>query len=178
MDETKARSLVDRMMGAALLDVSVYEEVEADTTATGQASQVVGLVALASAVATVGTGVGAAIASIIGAYVGWMVWAGVTYLIGSKAFGGTATWGELLRTLGFAQTPGLLYILGVVPILGWFVRVVVGIWMLIAGVIAIRQALDFDTTKAVLTALLGWLCLVVLSGLAMVMGAGGLALFS
>jgi hypothetical protein len=88
---------------------------------------------------------------------GWLLWAGITYLIGTKIFAGTATWGELLRTLGFAQAPGILYLAALLPILGGTVRFVVGIWMLVAGVIAVRQALDFSTGKAVMTVLIGWL---------------------
>jgi hypothetical protein len=99
---------------------------------------------------------------LIAALVGWVLWAGVTYLIGDKVFGGTATWGELLRTLGFAQSPGVLYILAFIPLLGWVVRFGVAVWVLVAGVIAIRQALDFSTGKAVLTAVLGWVAMVIL----------------
>ena len=156
------RSIVDRMKGAATLDIATYEEVEADTTATGQAAAVVGIVAVASAIGALRGGGLSIIGGLVAAFVGWLVWSGVTYLIGAKVFGGTATWGELLRTIGFAQSPGVLLVLGLIPILGWLVRFVVWIWLLIAGVIAIRQALDFSTGKAVLTALLGWLCMMVL----------------
>ena len=159
------RSIVDRMKGAATLDIATYEEVEADTTATGQAAAVVGIVAVASAIGALRGGGLSIIGGLVAAFVGWLVWSGVTYLIGAKVFGGTATWGELLRTIGFAQSPGVLLVLGLIPILGWLVRFVVWIWLLIAGVIAIRQALDFSTGKAVLTALLGWLCMMVLVAL-------------
>ena len=74
--------------------------------------------------------------------------------------GGTATWGELLRTIGFAQTPGVLQVLGIIPVLGGLIRFAVAIWVLIAGIIAIRQALDVGTGKAILTAALGWLVIV------------------
>jgi hypothetical protein len=84
--------------------------------------------------------------------------------------GGTATWGELLRTIGFAQSPGVLMIFGIIPILGGLVRVVVAVWLLIAGIIAIRQALDCSTGKAVVTALLGWIAMVMLAFLT---GGGG-----
>jgi hypothetical protein len=157
-------SIMDRMLGAATLNVATYEEVEHDTTATSQAAIVVGIVAIASAIGGAGGGAGGILAGIIGGLVGWLVWAGVTYLIGDKLLGGTATWGELLRTLGFAQSPGVLYVLAIVPILGWGVRFVIWIWLLIAGVIAIRQALDFSTGKAVLTAVLGFLAYVVVAG--------------
>jgi hypothetical protein len=152
--------LVARMMGAAMLDTDTYEQVEADSSATGQAAAVVAMVAVASAIGSAGEGLSAVISGPIGSLVGWLVWAGVTYLIGDKLLGGTATWGELLRTIGFAQSPGVLYLLGVLPLVGGLVRPVVAVWMLVAGIIAIRQALDFSTGKAIATAVLGWLAFV------------------
>jgi hypothetical protein len=158
---TVGRSMTDRMKGAAMLDIPTYEEVEADESATGQAAAVVAIVAVCSALGSWNAGIGAIIGGLFGALIGWLVWAGITYVIGDKVFGGTATWGELLRTLGFAQSPGVLYILAFIPLLGWVVRFAVAIWVLVAGIIAIRQALDFSTGKAVLTALLGWLVVVI-----------------
>ncbi len=152
-----ARSLTDRMMGAATLDLSVYEEVEHDETATGQAAAVVVIVAACQAVGALGLGPLRIVGVGVTQLVGWVVWAGVTYFIGTRLFRGTATWGELLRTLGFAQAPGVLALLAIVPLLGWLILPVVAVWMLVAGVVGIRQALDFSTGKAVFTALLGWL---------------------
>lgn len=147
-------SFSERMMGAATFNTSVYEEVEHDTTATGQAALVVALVAIAAAIGASEGGIGTAIGGLIAAFVSWLIWAGITYLVGDKLLGGTATWGELLRTLGFAQAPGVLYVLGIIPFLGGMIRFVVGVWILVLGVIAIRQALDFGTGKAIVTALL------------------------
>jgi hypothetical protein len=147
----------DRMKGAALLHSDTYEEVEADQTATGQAAGVVALVAVAQAIGGAGEGSVGILAGIISALLGWLLWAGMTYLIGAKLLGGTATWGELLRTIGFAQTPGVLHVLGLIPVLGGLIRFGVALWVLIAGIIAIRQALDVSTGKAILTAVLGWL---------------------
>jgi hypothetical protein len=161
-------SMTERMMGAARLDVATYEEVEHDASATGQAAVVVAIVAVASAIGAIGGDGAGPIGALIGAVIGWIVWAGITYLIGDKLLGGTASWGELLRTLGFAQSPGVLFVLGIVPLLGGVVRAVVGIWILIAGVIAIRQALDFSTGKAILTVILGWLAMMLLAMLPMV----------
>jgi hypothetical protein len=151
------RSWTDRMKGAALLDVDTYEEVEADQTATGQAAGVVALVAVAQAIGGTGEGGSGVLAGVVSALLGWLLWAGITYLIGAKLFGGTATWGELLRTIGFAHTPGVLHVLDIIPVLGGIIRFGVAIWVLIAGIIAIRQALDISTGKAILTAGLGWL---------------------
>jgi hypothetical protein len=163
MTEYAHRSIVDRMKGAAMLDVATYEEVEHDQDATGQAAVVVVIVAICTAIGAIWRGGPSIIAGPISAVLGWLLWAAVTYIIGDKVLGGTATWGELLRTIGFAQSPGVLMIFGIIPILGGAVRIIVAIWLLIAGIVAIRQALDFSTGKAVVTALLGWLSLVALA---------------
>jgi len=146
-------------MAAARLDATAHEEVEADTTATGQAAAVVVIAALCTAIGTRDDGI---LGSIIGSLIAWPIWSGLTYLIGDKVFHGTATWGELLRTLGFAQAPAFLNILGLIPFLGWFIVLITGIWVLLAGVIALRQALDITTGKAVLVALMGVIVLIML----------------
>lgn len=162
-DPTTARSFTERMVAAAKLDVTVYNEVEHDHSATGQAAGVVALVAIASAVGGLGGPSSGVIGGVITAVLGWLIWAGVTYLVGDKLLGGTASWGELLRTLGFAQTPGVLTVAAALPLIGGLVRGVVVVWILFAGIIAIREALDFSTAKAVVTAVLGWLSLALLT---------------
>lgn len=97
------------------------------------------------------------IGGVVTAFIGWLIMAALTYFVGTKLFGGTADMGEMLRTLGFAQSPGILAILGIIPILGRLVVFVVAIWQLVTAVIAIRQALDFDTGKAIATAVIAWL---------------------
>lgn len=162
MEMTGRRSFGDRLKGAALLHVDVYEEVEADSSATTEAAGVVALVAVASAVAASSAGVAGILWAVVAAFVGWLIWAGLTYLIGDKLLGGTATWGELLRTLGFAQAPGFLLVLGVIPGFRTLTIAVVSVWTLITGVVALRQALDFGTGRAIATALLGWIALALL----------------
>ena len=167
--------LINRMIRAAMLDVSLYEEVEHDRSATSQALQVVIIVALAG-------GIGSAlwklltlspidavtglIGGILAAVGGWLVWALVTYIIGTGVFGGTASYGEMLRTLGFAQSPNVLLIfmgvLGWIPLLGGLLRIGLLLWVLLAGLIAIRSALDVSTGKSVLTAIIGWLVMAIL----------------
>lgn len=172
MAVTTQRSLTERMMAAARLDVGVYEEVEADRSATGQAAMVVAIVAVAQAIGAAGVGIFGVIVAVSGAFFGWLIWSAITYLIGDKLLGGTATWGELLRTLGFAQAPGVLYVLGGIPLLGGAVRIVVAIWILIAGVIAIRQALDFGTGRALATAVIGWLAIAIPAAILGALGTG------
>lgn len=153
--------LVERMIGAATLDIQTYEDVEADPSATGQAAAVVAMAAVAAGIGNAGEGLWAALVSPVWALLAWLIWAGVTYLIGAKLLGGTATWGELLRTLGFAQSPGVLYLLGILPLVGGIVGLILPFWILAAGIIGIRQALDFSTGKAILTAVLGWLIMAI-----------------
>jgi hypothetical protein len=164
------RSMWDRMKGAAMLDVETYEEVEHDENLTVQAATVVLIAALARGIGGFNDGETGIIVGVIAALFSWLVWAGITYLIGDKLLKGTATWGELLRTLGYAQAPAVLLVLGIVPLplFGGLLAAVVGIWLLVTGIVAIRQALDFDTGKAILTAFLGWLVAVAIP--AMVIG--------
>ena len=145
-----------------MLDVATYEEVEHDQQATGQAAIVVIIVAVCSAIGAIWRGGPSIIIAPVGAILAWLLWSAVTYVIGDKLLGGTASWGELLRTLGFAQAPGVLMIFGIIPLLGGVVRLVVALWLLVTGVVAIRQALDFSTGKAVVTAILGWLAVAAL----------------
>lgn len=163
MEMAPRKSMSERMMGAAKLDSATYEEVEHDRDATMQAAAVVAIVAVCAAIGGARDGTAGILTGLLAAFFGWLLWAGITYLIGDKLLGGTATWGELLRTIGFAQAPGVLYLLGIIPLgIGWLVRLIVGIWILVAVIIAIRQALDFGTGKALLTAFLGWVAYVIL----------------
>jgi hypothetical protein len=159
------RSIVDRMRGAALFDVATYEEVEADTSATGQAAVVVVLAAVAAAIGNAFRGGPGIFGGLVASLIGWLIWSGITYFVGTRVFKGTATWGELLRTLGFAQAPGVLMVVAIIPVLGQLARFGIWLWMLGTGIVAIRQALDVDTGKAVMTALVGWLAMVLVSWL-------------
>ena len=164
---TPSASLPDRMLRAARLNVPLYEEVEADTTATTQALTVVVLVALATGISNAITGassgniVGALLSGIIGALIGWAIWSFVIYIVGTRLFGGVATYGEVLRTLGFAETPLILSIVGFIPILGGIIGLVAFIWALVAGFIGTRQALDISNGKTVGTIVVA-LCAVVI----------------
>src|SRR5579859_6201481 len=162
LDTTASPSIVNRMLRAARLEVPLYEEVEADLTATNQALLVVVLVAVANGIgagiAGAGSGrlVGALVGGVLTGLIGWAVWSYVVYFVGTRFFGGTATYGELLRTLGFAESPGVLYILGVIPVVGGIVAIVAFIWTLVTSFIATRQALDVDNTKTVFTILIAF----------------------
>jgi hypothetical protein len=168
------------MMRAARLEVPLYEEVEADTTATNQALTVVLVVAIATGIgqaigATIEGNsaalVGRLIGGILNGLIGWAIWSYVIYFVGTRFFGGTATYGELLRTLGFAESPSVLLIFSFVPVLGGILALVVGIWTIVASFIATRQALDLDNTKTFLAILVGFVALlIVLFAVALVIG--------
>jgi hypothetical protein len=168
----------DRIVRAAKLDVSLYEEVEADKGAIGQAMAVV---ILSSAAAGVGmmawVGLGGIIMGAIGALIGWYIWAFLTYVIGTKVLPEPQTrsdMGELLRTIGFSTSPGLIRVLGIISPLTVIVFWVADIWMLVAMVIAVRQALDYKGTfRAVGVCAVGWIVFVLIARFMLYAVGGG-----
>jgi hypothetical protein len=176
------------MIRAARLDVSLYEEVEKDVKATNQAILVV---VISSICAGIGLAIGGQMAGGLGglvpglvigaitALVGWFVWSFITYFIGTKLFKGPkteATYGELLRCIGFSSSPGVLRILFFIPILGAIIVFIASIWSLVAMVIAVRQALDFSTGRAIATCLVGFIVMVVISAAVAMLTAGLIAI--
>ena len=153
-------SLQDRMIRAAKLDVQLYEEVEADQGAMAQAMTVVILSALAAGIGSANVGLLGMAISMIGALLGWYVWAFLTYFIGTKFLAEPQTKAdhkELLRTIGFSSAPGLIRVSGIIPGLRDLIFLVAGIWMLVAMVIAVRQALDYTSTgRAIGVCVIGW----------------------
>jgi hypothetical protein len=152
----------DRIIRAAKLDVSLYEEVEADPEALGQAMTVVVLSSLAAGIGGLRTGgLGGLVVGTIAALVGWFIWAYITYFIGTKLLPESQTQanpGQLLRTIGFASAPGLIRVVGFIPVVGGLIDLVAAIWMLVAMVIAVRQALDYTSTgRAVGVCVIGWI---------------------
>ena len=178
--------MFNRVTRAAMLDVNLYEEVEADTSLNQEALIVVILVSVLSGIGgflqgVFGGDIGAALLALaIGVVLGvvsYYIWAYVTYFVGTNLFDGTADAGELLRVLGYASGPRVLGVLGFIPCVGGLAGLVGAIWALVAGVIAVREALDFDTTKAVLTVIIGWVIVFAISlvvGLVFGVGAVGL----
>ncbi|MBL7137037.1 MAG: YIP1 family protein [Candidatus Marinimicrobia bacterium] len=152
----------DRIIRAAKLDINLYEEVEADRGALGQAMGVVVLSSIAAGVGSITrVGFSGIFIGTITALIGWYVWAYLTYFIGTKFLPEPQTEadiGELLRTIGFSSSPGLLRVFGIIPGLGAIVFFAASIWMLVAMVIAVRQALDYKSTlRAVGVCAIGWI---------------------
>jgi len=163
---------LNRMIRAAKLDPSLYEEVEADETATNQALMVVLISSACSGIGSaidsalsgqghIGFGLGL-IGGLLSSLIAWFLWSFITYFIGTKVFGGVATYNELLRTIGFSNSPGVLSVLSFIPVLGGLISFAVWIWKLASMVIAVRQSLDFTTGKAILTCVVGWIVIMVI----------------
>jgi len=140
---------VNRIIRACKLDVNLYEEVEADKSATFQAAGVVVLSSLAAGVGTLSLGTSNFLMAPLLSLVSWFVWAYVVYFIGVKFFPEPTTeadHGQLLRAIGFSSAPGLIRVFGIFPNLMNIAFIVAVIWMLVAMVIAVRQALDYKST--------------------------------
>ncbi|MDX1411459.1 MAG: YIP1 family protein [Nitrospirales bacterium] len=168
---------VTRMIRASMFDVHVYEEVEADKSALGPAMAVVALSSMAGGVVLFESlGVEGMVIGTVGALLGWFIWAFMTYVIGTKLLPEPQTHadlGQLLRTIGFSSAPGLIRVLGVIPVLADPVHLIAGIWMLMAMVVAVRQALDYHSTlRAVGVCLIGWVVQVLVVGSVLLMFGG------
>ncbi len=175
-------SLVQKMISAAALDVNLYESVEADQNATTQAMTVVIISSLAAGIGAIRSGLLGVVVAVVGALIGWVIWSFLCYFIGTKILPEETTdadLGQLLRTTGFAQAPGVLRIFGIIPFIGVLISLLSAIWMLVATVIAVRQALDYKSTlRAVGVCLIGFVVYMVFAvvlGLVMAVGAGAVS---
>ena len=163
--------MVSRMIRAARLDVNLYEEVEANPSLTREAITVVVLIVLLNTMGSlvgillkgrpVGTAVYVASSNGLWSLVSFFIWAWLTYFIGTRLFDGTADYGEVVRTLGYAYTPNILAVVRFVPCIGDLLWAIGALWSLVATTVAVRQALDFTTGKAILTVIVGFIVYVV-----------------
>lgn len=144
------RSFLRRSLGAALLDAHVYEEVEADRGANLQAALVVVASAVAAGLGSIANhGASGVVWYTVAALLGWYLWAVIAYWIGTRLLPGRYTRadiGELLRTIGFSSAPGVLRLFALIPPIAGVVFLVSTLWMLVAMVVAVRQALDYQNT--------------------------------
>ncbi len=175
-------SYVDRLRGALMLEARTYRDVEQDTNANGQAALTVVLAALAAGIGAILSRdliqnlLGTAISSLLQ----WVIFSFVAYYVGSSLFSSgdtSVTPGQVLRTIGFAQAPKILLVLGIIPILGWIVGLVVFFWFLAAAIVALREAFEFDTGRAVGTGLVALAVILVIDILLAAVFGIGSALF-
>jgi len=179
-------TMINRVVKAAMLDKEFYQKAEADTSLTQEALMVVILVSVAGAVGSfigglIGGNIGTAflglIVSVVMGVATYYIWAYVTYFVGTQLFNATADAGELLRVLGYASGPRVLSILSFIPCVGGLAGLAGGIWSLVAGFIGVKEALDLDTTKTLITVVIGWVIVTVISlVIGAVMGVGALGL--
>jgi len=160
-------TFVERVKGVLFLDAKTFEEIEADKSANGQALLVVIVASLAAGLgAGIQLGVIGLLRETIGALVGWVMWAGVTWVIGSKLLPEPQTrtdMGELLRVIGYAYAPQLFAFFAFLPFLGVIISTIVAFWVLAATILAVRQALDYENTwRAAAVVLIGWLIFVII----------------
>jgi hypothetical protein len=155
---TTKRSFGDRLLGAVKLDAGVFEEVEHDTGAVGQAAGVVALAGVAQGLGALqAAGAGSIVAGLVASFSMWILATAIVWAVGVKIFEHTSSFDELLRTLGFAWAPQLLLVLGILPLgpLAALLWTAVLVLVLAAFVIAARQALDVSTGRALLICALG-----------------------
>lgn len=178
-------TLLSRAIRAAKLDVTLFQEVEHDASLNREALTVVIIAtALAGLGALIGGlfgGIGPALIglawTVIWGIAGYFIWSYLTWFIGTRLFDGTAEPGELLRTLGYTYAPQALGVLGFIPCVGGIVGFLAAIWSLVAGVIAVREALNFDTGKAIITVVIGWVVVMVISFVVLsILGVGAMGL--
>jgi hypothetical protein len=171
---TRPRTFVQRIAGATALQSAVYEEVEGDRGAMAQAVVVVIAASIAAGIGLGGLS-GRGLAGIplqaAASLAAWVAWAMLTLQIGTRLLPERqtrASMGELLRTLGFAASPGLLGVLALLPGLAAPVFALTSIWMLLAMVVAVRSALDYSSVARALAVCLVAALLVV--GMALLVG--------
>jgi hypothetical protein len=168
-------SFLERVIGALRLDAATFEEIEHDPGALGQAAGVVVLAGVAAAIgaASQGGGGGGAVGAVFGSLLGWLLGTGFIWVVGVYLLEHTSDYRELLRTLGFASAPQLLLVLRGIPALGALIGLAAFLWGIAAFVVAVRQALDVTTGRAVvvciLAALVNFACML---GLALLFGGG------
>lgn len=175
-------SYADRIRGILSLNPATFRDVEEDMDATGQAALTVVLAAFASGIGAllsrdlIPNALGIGISSILQ----WVVFSLVAYFVGSTIFATprtSVTPGQVMRTMGFAQAPKFLLVVGFVPILGWIVALVALIWFIVTAIYALREAFEFDTGRAAATGLVALIGIVILDvGLSVIFGIGS-ALF-
>lgn len=139
---------INRIFRAVRLDPSLYSEVKADSEALGQAMAVVALSGLASGMGIAKSWAGFLLVMFF-AFTVWLGWSFIAYIVGTRLFPGPQTKTDylgLLRATGFAFAPHILQVFGSFPGFLFFATIVATLWTLIAIVIAIRQAFDFQKT--------------------------------
>ena len=152
-------SLAERMTGAMKADVKTFQEIEADPTAMGQAVTVIVIAGVASIIGNVWrVGVAAGVMTLIANLIGYALWTLLVVLIGTKVMPEPTTkadFNEAFRVIGFTASPGVFNVLAIIPFLGPLISFAVWIWMVVIGVVAVREVLDYSNTgRAIIVCLI------------------------
>jgi len=153
---------LNRLIRAAMLDAGLYAEVSADTGTMFQAMMAVFFYSAVSAYGGFGrAGVAGINFGMVTTLIGWYIWAFSTYFIGVRLLPEAETKGDrkaVLRAMGFASSPGLIRLLGFIPNLAGVIFLVASIWMIMAAVVAVKQALNYESTyRAAGVCIIGWI---------------------
>ena len=73
--------------------------------------------------------------------------------------------GQVLRLLGFATVPGIANILGFIPVLGAIIALVAAIWGIVLTVKAIMHAMEMSVGRAIATAILAWIAIIIVAAI-------------
>jgi len=170
------------LRGALTLDARTYREVEQDVDANGQAALTVIIAALASGIGALAGSdwLRIALGTIVSSVVQWIVFSFVAYFVGSTLFATpqtSATPGQVLRTLGFAQAPKFFAVLGIIPILGWIAGLVVFIWFIVAAITALQEAFEFNAARAIGTGIVALIGIIIVDVVLAIFFGIGSALF-
>jgi len=168
--------MIDRILRAIRLDKSLYREVADQPSLTSEGALIAVGVALISSLGMLGAGPRAAFAYLAqvanSLLFGWVLWSLVAYFVGTQFFKGRSSVEEMLRVLGYANAPRLLGLLGFIPCIGWLFALAGWVLSLIAGVIAIREAMEFETSDAIITSLISFMLFIVASAVIGIVFAG------
>jgi hypothetical protein len=179
LEGIKADSLVERMIGVMRLDKPTFEAIEADQSAIPQAATVVMIAAVATGIGSIGdAGIAGLLVGLVMAPIGWALFSAMAYLIGTKVLAGPETKadvGEVLRTLGFAQAPGIIAAVAFIPVLGILFSLIASFWGLFASIVALKTSLEVSTGRAIAIGLLAAIAAgIVLAPIAVALGVSAL----
>jgi hypothetical protein len=179
--------LTDRIIAAFTFRSEVYAEVERDTSFTQTAWILVAVVAFLNQLGSTATDnlaswvIGAIIGTIF-AVIGFAVGAFIVNWVGRTVFNAEVTFEELVRTLGLAYVWNVVGVLGILAAFSDALSCILApalfaAWIagLISWFVAAKEALDLEWVQTVVTVVLGWIALVLITILAgVVMGLLGL----
>jgi hypothetical protein len=152
-------TLTERMVGAMQANVKTFQEIEADSNALGQAVAVIVIAGVASLIGNVWrAGIGVGVMHLIASIIGYALWSLIVVLVGTKLMPEPTTkadFNEGFRVIGFTASPGVFNVLAIVPFLGPLISFVIWIWMVVIGVVAVREVLDYSSTaRAIIVCLI------------------------